>query len=195
MLLKHSENLVFVTCRRLLCITSLEFTRQRKYINRSRKHFSHTWVFTFRCWKFECNLRRLYKIKMEDHYIKIWNEIYVKSENASHTKLYIPTIFHRFSFTLWPNFLLTQFLTNHGSFRSYLYKMNKTTSPYCNCPAKTVQTARHLLPERSLCSKDRPTVLKSLPPPLVLQFHVNTVSITNFLRRIFQVLQEEAQGK
>ena len=121
---------------------------------------------------------------LEDHYLKIWNEIYVKSESASHTKLYIPTIFHRLSFTLWPSFLLTQFLTNHSSFRSYLYKMNKT-----------VQTARHLLLECSLWSKDRPTVLKSLPPPLVLQFHITTVSITNFLRRIFQALQEDAQGQ
>ena len=43
--------------------------------------------------------------------------------------------------------------------------------------------------------KDLPTVLKSLPPPLVLQFHINTVSITNFLRRIFQTLQDDAQGK
>ena len=34
---------------------------------------------------------------------KIWDEIYVKSENASHTKLYIPTIFHRLSLTLWPS--------------------------------------------------------------------------------------------
>jgi len=132
---------------------------------------------------------------LEDHYIKLWNEIYVKSENASHTKLYTPTNFHRLSLTLWPNFLLTQFLTNHGSFHSFLYKMNKTTSPYCNCPAKTVQTPRHLLLECSLWSKDRPTVLKSLPPPLVLQIHTNTVSITNFLRRIFQALQEDAQGK
>jgi len=102
----------------------------------------------------------------EDHYIKIWNEIYVKSESASHTKLCIPTIFHRLSFTLWPSFLLTQFLTNHGSFRSYLYKMNKTTSPYCNCPAKTVQTARHLPLEYSLWSKDLLTFLKSLPTAL-----------------------------
>ena len=113
---------------------------------------------------------------LEDHYIKIWNEICVKSENASHTKLYVPTTFRRLSFTLWPNFLLTQFLTNHGSFRSYLYKMNKTTSPYCNCPAKTIQTANHLPPECSLWSKDRPTVLKSLPWSLVLHFHINTVT-------------------
>jgi hypothetical protein len=61
---------------------------------------------------------------MEDYYIKIWNAIYVNSANASHTKLFIPTIFHRLSLSLWPHFLLTQFLTNHGSFPSYLHKIN-----------------------------------------------------------------------
>jgi len=103
---------------------------------------------------------------LEDHYTKIWNATYVNSANASHTKLYIPTIFHRLSLPLWPNLLLTQFLTNHGSFRSYLHKINKTPSPNCNCPEKTVQTAHHLMPECSLWSKDRPSVLKSLPPHL-----------------------------
>jgi len=63
---------------------------------------------------------------LEKYYIKIWNATYINSANASHTKLFIPTIFHRLSLLLWPNFILTQFLTNHGSFRSYLHKMNKT---------------------------------------------------------------------
>jgi hypothetical protein len=31
-------------------------------------------------------------------------------------------------------------------------------------------------------------------PPLVVQYHINTVSITSFLRRIFEALQEDAQG-
>jgi hypothetical protein len=43
---------------------------------------------------------------LEDHYTKIWNAIYENCANASHTKLYIPTIFHRLSLPLWPNFLL-----------------------------------------------------------------------------------------
>ena len=67
------------------------------------------------------------KQSLEDHYTKIWNAIYVNSANASHIKLFIPTILHRLSLSLWPNFLLTQFLTNHGSFRSYLHKINKTS--------------------------------------------------------------------
>ena len=70
-----------------------------------------------------------------DHYTKIWNAIYVNSANASNTKLFIPTIFHKLSLPLWPKFLLTQFLTNHCTFRSYLHKMNKTPSPNSNCPA------------------------------------------------------------
>jgi len=134
------------------------------------------------------------KQSLEDHYTKIWNAIYVNSANASHTKLFIPTIFHRLSLSLWPNFLLTHFLTNHGRFCSYLHKINKTPSPNCNCPEKAIQTARHLMTECNLFSKDRPAVLKSLPPPLVLKYHMNTVSITSFLRNIFRALQEESKG-
>ena len=134
------------------------------------------------------------KQSLVDYYTEIWNAIYVNSANASHTKLFIPTIFHRLSLSLWPNFLLTQFLTNHGSFRSYLHKINKTPSPNCNCPEKAIQTARHLMTKCSLFSKDRPAVLKSLPPPLVLKYHINTVSITSFIRNNFKALQEESKG-
>jgi len=134
------------------------------------------------------------KLSLEDFYTNIWNAIYVNSANASHTKLFTPTIFHRLSLSLWPNFLLTPFLTNHGSFRSHLYKINKTPSPNCNCPEKAIQTARHLMLECSLFSNDRPTVLKSLPPPLILKHHINTGSITSLLRNIFKALQEESNG-
>ena len=37
---------------------------------------------------------------LEDYYITIWNAIYINSANASHTQLFIPTIFHRLSLTL-----------------------------------------------------------------------------------------------
>ena len=55
---------------------------------------------------------------LEEYYIKIWNATYINSVNASQTKLFTPTIFHRLSLPLWPNFILTQFLTNHGNFLS-----------------------------------------------------------------------------
>ena len=91
--------------------------------------------------------------------------------------------------TFWVNFILTQFLTNHGSFRSYLHKMNKTPSPTCSYPEKAVQMAHC-----SLFSSELSTVLQTLPPPLVLKYHINTVGVTRFLRNIFHTLQEQPKG-
>jgi len=82
---------------------------------------------------------------LEEHYIEIWNATYIDCTNASHTKQFIPTIPRRLSLSLWPNFTLTHFLTNHGKFRSYLHKMKKTSSPTCNCPERAVQTSSHLM--------------------------------------------------
>jgi hypothetical protein len=76
---------------------------------------------------------------LEVHYTKIWNATYITSTNASHTKQFIPTITHRLSLSLWPNFTLTQFFTNHGKFQSYLHKMKKTSWPTCNCTERAVQ--------------------------------------------------------
>jgi ribonuclease HI len=51
------------------------------------------------------------KRKLEEYYvyIKIWNATYVNSANASHTKLFIPTIFHRLSFPSGPTLFLRNF--------------------------------------------------------------------------------------
>jgi len=131
---------------------------------------------------------------MEEYHIKIWNAKYINSADASHTKLFIPTIFHRLSLPLCPNFILTQFLTNHGSFRSYCHKMNKIPSPTCSCPEKAVQTIHHLMTESSLFSTECPTVLQTLPLPLVLKYHINTVGVTSFHRNSFHMLQEQSKG-
>src|SRR5215510_13178508 len=66
-----------------------------------------------------------------------------------------------------------------------------TPSPICKCPEKAVQTARHLLTECSLFSSERPAVLQTLSPHLVLKHHINTISITSFFRSIFHALQEQ----
>jgi hypothetical protein len=76
---------------------------------------------------------------LEEYYIKIWNATYTNSEKGPHTKTLIPSIIHRKTQTLWPNHVLTQFLTNHGCYRSYLYKRKKESSPLCSCPEKEEQ--------------------------------------------------------
>ena len=102
----------------------------------------------------------------------------------------ISTIPHRLSLSLWPNFTLTQFLTNHGKFRSYLHKIKKTSSPTCNCPEQAVQTARHLMTECSLFSRNRPAELHNLPPHMFLKHHIHTVSVSSFLSNILHSLLE-----
>ena len=47
-------------------------------------------------------------------------------------------------------------------FRSYLHNMKMAPTPLCSCPEKIEQTARHLMIECSLFSKDRPAVLHVL---------------------------------
>ena len=124
------------------------------------------------------------------YYVNIWNATYTNSEVAHHTKQFIPSIHHRLSLALWPNYILTQFLTNHGCFRTYLHRINKAPSPLCNCPEKPPQTARHLLTECSLHSRDRPPVLTTQTLPQILKFHINTVAVANFISKIFRPLQE-----
>jgi len=49
--------------------------------------------------------------------------------------------------------------------------------------------------ECSLFSKDRPAVLKSLPPPLVLKYHINTVSITKIVQEYLQSTSSRIERK
>ena len=129
---------------------------------------------------------------LEEYFTKIWKTTYINSGKTSHTKPFIPTIFHRVSLPLWPKYTLTQLLTNHGCFHSYLYKMKKASSSLCRCPEKAEQTAQHLMIECSILSQERPAVLQNLPLPLIMQYHINTVDVSKLLKNIFHMLQEQS---
>jgi hypothetical protein len=131
---------------------------------------------------------------LEEYYVKIWKAIYTNSEKASHTKPLIPSILHRMTLTLWPNHILTQFLTNKGCFRSYLYKRKKVPAPLYSCPEKDEQTARHLMTDCSLFSKERPAVFRKLPLPLIMQYHINTVDVSRLIKNIYRMLQEQSKS-
>jgi len=53
--------------------------------------------------------------------------------------------------------------------------------------------AHHLLFNCSLLLTDRPPALKSIPLLLFLQYHINTIGTTSFLKTIFQQLQDKLQ--
>ena len=128
--------------------------------------------------------------------VLVWEPFaaYTNSENGSHTKTLIPSIPHRMTQTLWPNRVLTQFLTNHGCFRSYLHKRDKAPTPLCSCPEKAEQTTQHPLTECSLFTKDRPEVFRKLPLPLIMQHHINTAEVTRLIKNIYHMLQEQSKS-
>ena len=127
---------------------------------------------------------------VRDYYNKIWNATYINSATARHTKVLIPDIPHRLSISLWPNFILTQFLTNHGRFREYLFRMKIAPSPTCDCSERKEQTALHLLKECTLFSRERPAVFNTLPLPQIMKTHIHTTSVMNFLQAVHNKLQE-----
>ena len=129
---------------------------------------------------------------LEDYYTGIWNATYTNSEKGLHTKVLIPTIFHRKTQTLWPNYVLTQFLTNHGCFRSYLYKRTKASSPLCSCPKMEEQTALHLLKDCSLFNKVRSAAFQTLTLPQIMQHHISTKAVSSLINHIYRMLQQQS---
>ena len=127
---------------------------------------------------------------VRDYYNKIWNATYINSATARHTKVLIPDIPHRLSISLWPNFILTQFLTNHGRFREYLFRMKIAPSPTCDCSERKEQTALHLLKECTLFSRERPAVFNTLPLPQIMKTHIHTTTVMNFIQAVHNKLQE-----
>jgi hypothetical protein len=131
---------------------------------------------------------------LEEYYIKIWNAAYINSEKASHTKPPIPSILHRMTLTLWPNHILTQFLTNNGCFHLYLYKRKKASTALCSCPEKAEQMAWHLMSDCSLFSKERPAVFRKLTLPQIMQCHINMVEVSRLIKNIYHMLQEQSKS-
>jgi len=104
-----------------------------------------------------------------------------------HTKLFIPTIF--------PS-PLTQIhshtIPNKSQQFPFITPQNEQDAlANLQLSQKGCKTAHHLMTECSLFSSERPTVLQTLPPPLVLKCHINTIGITNFIRNIFHTLQQQ----
>jgi hypothetical protein len=115
-----------------------------------------------------------------------------QSKYRLHTKVLIPSIFHRKTQTLWPNYVLTQFLTNHGCFRSYLYKRTRASAPLCSCPQMEEQTALHLLKDCSLFNEVRPATFQTLTLPQIMQHQINTKAVSSLINDIYRMLQQQS---
>jgi len=72
--------------------------------------------------------------------------------------------------------------------------MEKAPIALCTCSEKAEQTARHLMAECSLFSKEQPMVLQNVPLPLIMQYHIHTVDVSRLLNSIFHMLQDQSKS-
>ncbi|GFX13750.1 uncharacterized protein TNCV_599591 [Trichonephila clavipes] len=95
--------------------------------------------------------KSFYKKITNERMMKSWNHEYLISNKGSITKKFFPTINKRLScHHFYTNYKLTQFLTGHGNFKSYLNKFNLAPSSFCDCNIGGEENVEHVI---LLCSK------------------------------------------
>ncbi|GFT96440.1 uncharacterized protein TNCV_5021661 [Trichonephila clavipes] len=105
--------------------------------------------------------KSFYKKIMNERMMKSWNQEYLISNKGSITKKFFPTINKRLScHHFYTNYKLTQFLTGHGNFKSYLNKFNLAPSSFCDCNIGGEENVEHVI---LLCSKANAR-RKAFPP-------------------------------
>ncbi|GFW62881.1 uncharacterized protein TNCV_4452301 [Trichonephila clavipes] len=94
--------------------------------------------------------KSFYKKITNERMMKSWNQEYLISYKGSITKKFFPTINKRLScHHFYTNYKLTQFLTGHGNFKSYLNKFNLAPSSFCDCNIGGEENVEHVI---LLCS-------------------------------------------
>ncbi len=76
------------------------------------------------------------KSKLMEYNILQWNLRWSTSENGCHTKTFFPTIMDRQKCTQYctSNLYTTQFITGHGTFKTYIqrFKLRKDNKCFCD---------------------------------------------------------------
>ncbi|GFU76807.1 homeodomain-interacting protein kinase 2 [Trichonephila clavipes] len=88
--------------------------------------------------------KSFYKKITKERMEKFWNQEYLISNKGSITKKFFPTINKRLScHHFCTNYELTQFLTGHSNFKSYLNKFNLVPSSFCGCNIGGEENVEH----------------------------------------------------
>ncbi len=91
-----------------------------------------------------------------------WELMWNSTKKASQTKLFFPTISDRLAIKyLKPNFRITQFLSGHGDFGSYLKRFHLSVSDLCECQ-QSIETPIHVIFECILYGSETHQLLNAI---------------------------------
>lgn len=123
--------------------------------------------------------------------VESWNHEYVSSTKGNLTKRFFPSIDMRLScHHFYTNYKITQFLTGHGNFKSYLSRFKLGPEIPCDCGVGGEENVEHVL---FLCSKfasERNTFRLALKdvnidwPPNLHQLIANKCAFESFCKFI-----------
>lgn len=110
--------------------------------------------------------------------IKEWHRRYDDGETASVTKAFFPRVETAYPIVRKLEFdqTLTQLMTGHGGFLSYLYRFKLRDSPACTCDSIYDETPLHIITECAIFSRER----QDLETKLKIQ--ICTVEIKNIMK-------------
>jgi hypothetical protein len=91
-----------------------------------------------------------------------WENMWRTSINGSQTRKFFPTIRDRLAISdLRSNFILTQFLSDHGNFQSYLKRFNISQSDLCVCET-SIETPLHVIFECIIYCEGRHQLINAI---------------------------------
>lgn len=107
-------------------------------------------------------------------------ELYSNPNTCKHTKNWLPTFedLSNYLSVIKPYFAITQFLTDHGYHKTYLFRFKITTNSFCPCDGTTPQTLDHLITECPRFSRTRThhTIASSI-------LNINPYNLTEIIRK------------
>lgn len=90
--------------------------------------------------------KSFFKRSVKENVVKTWNAEYIASTKGNVTKKFFPSIERRLvNHHFATNFKMTQFLTGHGKFNSYLQRFNLSQTPLCDCKIGGIQDPDHII--------------------------------------------------
>jgi hypothetical protein len=105
------------------------------------------------------NARKIYKfypqsfakrvLRMKS--IEKWNQRWIETTKGEITHQFLPTVYSRISAKHFKtDFVITQYLTNHGKFNQYLKRFKVVDSPLCDCDYRSQDEVNHRI---FMCNK------------------------------------------
>lgn len=77
--------------------------------------------------------------------LRQWNSEWIAYDGAQTTKAIFPTVESRLKCSTTIDFYLSQIISSHGNFRSYLFRFNCSDTSLCACGSGSEETVAHVL--------------------------------------------------